>query len=114
MGSIGKLKMQIIPKFISFIFNSKLPFYNTSIKQKKLYMDKTNQSVKVLFVLRGYNKTSNMTRTEYVSSLKSDDEVAIYYRIGLKKKLEQIQERVIQIRRVTKVVKGGKQLSLEP
>merc|ERR1712224_961937 len=48
---------------------------------------------------------------DLVASLATDEEVSAYYGVGLKKKEEKMQERVIQIRRVTKVVKGGKKLS---
>merc|ERR1719382_2183274 len=52
-----------------------------------------------------------MSPAEYVDSLKTDDEVASYYNVEVTKKDEKLQERVVQIRRVTKVVKGGKLLS---
>merc|ERR1712227_827736 len=48
---------------------------------------------------------------EFVASLATDEEVIAYYRVEFSKKEEIFQERVVQIRRVTKVVKGGKQLS---
>merc|ERR1712039_54671 len=55
--------------------------------------------------------TSIMSPAEYVDSLETDDEVASYYNVEAYKKDEKFQERVVQIRRVTKVVKGGKKLS---
>merc|ERR1711862_990142 len=51
------------------------------------------------------------TPAEFVASLATDEEVIAYYRVESPKKEETFQERVVQIRRVTKVVKGGKQLS---
>jgi small subunit ribosomal protein S5 len=48
---------------------------------------------------------------DYVTNLKTDEEVAAYYNSIKKKQDKKFQERVVQIRRVTKVVKGGKQLS---
>merc|ERR1719386_287917 len=93
---LTKTKKESIPMFLTI---------------HKLFKDERNPSVKASSVLSGYSEVSNMTPAEYVSSLKSDDEVAAYYGIGLEKKREKKQERVVQIRRVTKVVKGGKQLS---
>lgn len=46
-----------------------------------------------------------------VASLETDKEVAAFYNQGTPKIDEKFLERVVQIRRVTKVVKGGKQLS---
>merc|ERR1719335_1581818 len=46
-----------------------------------------------------------------VSSLTTSEQISAYYSGNIKKKEEKFQERVVQIRRVTKVVKGGKQLS---
>jgi len=54
---------------------------------------------------------ANMSPAEYVASLETDAEVAAYYNVGSQRREESFQERVVQIRRVTKVVKGGKQLS---
>jgi len=46
-----------------------------------------------------------------VASLATDEEIIAYYNVEIQRKEEIFQERVVQIRRVTKVVKGGKQLS---
>lgn len=56
------------------------------------------------------DQDSNMAPADYVASLTTDDEVAAYYGVGNRKREEKFQERLVQIRRVTKVVKGGKQL----
>merc|ERR1711988_424241 len=56
-------------------------------------------------------KESFKSPADYVTNLATDDEVAAYYNSVSKKKEKNFQERVVQIRRVTKVVKGGKQLS---
>jgi len=61
--------------------------------------------------LGGEIEENYITPAEKVAALATDDEVSAYYGIGDKKKEEKFQERVVQIRRVTKVVKGGKQLS---
>merc|ERR1712224_93034 len=54
---------------------------------------------------------SDLSPADFVASLTTDEEVAAYYNSGVKKKEDKLQENVVQIRRVTKVVKGGKQLS---
>merc|ERR1711862_727565 len=53
----------------------------------------------------------DVSPADFVASLSSDEEVVAYYGTGIKKKDDKFQEQVVQIRRVTKVVKGGKQLS---
>merc|ERR1739848_898441 len=55
--------------------------------------------------------THDRSPADIVASLASDEEVAAYYNAEVKKKEDRLQEHVVQIRRVTKVVKGGKQLS---
>merc|ERR1719473_1283639 len=52
-----------------------------------------------------------MSPAEFVTTLSTFEEVAAYYDVNVRKRSEKFQERVVQIRRVTKVVKGGKQLS---
>merc|ERR1719356_635090 len=66
---------------------------------------------KTIHLIHKSENNSRMNPAEYVDSLETDDEVASYYNVEVYKKDEKLQERVVQIRRVTKVVKGGKQLS---
>merc|ERR1740138_1647281 len=63
-----------------------------------------------------FEKSSTINETftdpaKYVASLNTDEEVAAYYNSNKNKQGKKYLERVVQIRRVTKVVKGGKQLS---
>merc|ERR1712187_125860 len=74
---------------------------------KRIYLN----DKKIIHSIQKSENTSIMSPAEYVDSLKTDDEVASYYNVEVTKKREKFQERVVQIRRVTKVVKGGKQLS---
>merc|ERR1712224_559131 len=57
------------------------------------------------------NDKNDISPADFVASLATDEEVVAYYNAGIKKKENKLQENVVQIRRVTKVVKGGKQLS---
>jgi small subunit ribosomal protein S5 len=72
-----------------------------------------NKSLFAHSVEKSINLVEDIEKTpaEFVASLATDEEVAAYYRVESPKKEETFQERVVQIRRVTKVVKGGKQLS---
>merc|ERR1711870_108957 len=78
--------------------------YNYVVKNinKALSNEKINNSPKNL------EKSDNPA--DYVAKLETDEEVAAYYNVAKPKKDDKFQERVVQIRRVTKVVKGGKQL----
>merc|ERR1712093_927423 len=84
------------------VYNSLLcPLYQTSATMS------AEQPIDTL----DHDSEEKMNPSDYVASLTSDQEVAAYYSSSKPKNKEKIQERVVQIRRVTKVVKGGKQLS---
>merc|ERR1712187_770459 len=74
---------------------------------KRIYLN----DKKIIHSIQKSENTSIMSPAEYVDSLKTADEVTSYYNVEVMKKREKFQERVVQIRRVTKVVTGGKQLS---
>merc|ERR1711933_53388 len=69
--------------------NILLPLKSTNLKHEGLHLSPAN----------------------FVASLVSEEEVVEYYNIKIRKTKEKFKERVVQIRRITKVVKGGKQLS---
>merc|ERR1712227_971200 len=89
---------------------NKKPLDSSIIFHSNRYFDK---SLSAYNVEKSINLGEDIEKTpaEFVASLATDEEVTAYYRVESSKKEETFQERVVQIRRVTKVVKGGKQLS---
>merc|ERR1711933_175473 len=69
--------------------NILLPLKSTNLKHEGLHLSPAN----------------------FVASLVSEEEVVEYYNIKIRKNKEKFKKHVVQIRRITKVVKGGKQLS---
>jgi small subunit ribosomal protein S5 len=94
----------------NYSLENKKSFDNLIIFHSNRYLDK---SLSAYNVEKSINLGEDIEKTpaEFVASLATDEEVAAYYRVESSKKEETFQERVVQIRRVTKVVKGGKQLS---
>merc|ERR1740138_318515 len=85
------------------ISNSKGVSEEYAESTKKKYLEKLSIGDSLTYNLK--------SPADFVACLTSEEEVAAYYNAGTRKKDEKVRERVVQIRRVTKVVKGGKQIS---
>merc|ERR1740138_447531 len=85
------------------IFNSKKVSEEYAKSTKKKYLEKLSIGDSLTYNLK--------SPADFVACHTSEEEVAAYYNAGTRKKDEKVRERVVQIRRVTKVVKGGKQIS---